>query len=51
MLVFDFSFEDEDPTDYENEVYTNDKTKHTTPDDGALISGLYLEGARWDYQK
>lgn len=50
-LVYDFDFQDEDSTDYENEIYTNDKTNHKTPEDGALISGLYFEGARWDYER
>jgi hypothetical protein len=48
--VFDFQFLDQDPTDYQSEIYSNDKTSHETPEDGALISGLYFEGASWDYE-
>lgn len=50
-LTFDFEFLEEDPTDYENEIYTSNSKKSRAPEDGALISGLFLEGARWDYKK
>ena len=49
--MYNFEFLDEDPTNYEDEIYTNDKTSHKSPKDGALISGLYFEGAQWDYEK
>ena len=54
-LQFQFKFvNQEDPTDHEMEVFS----LHTAtgrglvvepPHDGALISGLYFEGCRWDY--
>ena len=50
-LVFDFTFKQDDVTDYDNEIYVNDKLpENKAPVDGAFISGLYLEGARWDSQ-
>lgn len=44
QLVFDFDFLD-DPEDA-----SNLDLKYKTPDEGCYIYGLYLEGARWDYQ-
>ena len=42
----------EDPTDYENHVYQNENTpKLQAPEDGAIISGLFFEGARWNHDE
>jgi len=56
-LQFEFHFLDQvDPTDYENEIFrpTIAKNKGLSleiPNDGVLISGIWLECARWDLEK
>ena len=45
----------EDPTDHETEVFNGPMAAQRglqiiPPEDGALISGLYFEGCRWDYE-
>ena len=57
-LQFEFIFENqEDPTDREQEVFNfvtaQDRGLNINvpePENGALISGLYFEGCRWDYE-
>ena len=56
LLEFEFKFTDRlDPTDHESEVFDMDKARKGgfdlfVPDDGALISGLFFEGAGWDFE-
>lgn len=43
-----------DPTDHEKEIFELERAKKLgfdipEPSDGALISGLYFEGAKWDF--
>ena len=45
----------EDPTDHEEEIYDKRRAGErglavNRPVDGALVSGLYFEGCRWDYE-
>lgn len=55
-LSFKFSYTDqEDPTDYESDIFIGSKAEENglqidKPADGALVSGLYFEGCRWDYE-
>ena len=57
-LQFEFKFENqEDPTDREQEIFNfvtaQDRGLNINvpePENGALISGLYFEGCRWDYE-
>lgn len=57
QLEFEFRFtENLDPTNYESEVFQIDKARNkgfdlNAPEDGALISGLFFEGARWDMKQ
>lgn len=43
-----------DPTDHDKEIFELERVKKLgfnfpEPSDGALISGLYFEGAKWDF--
>ena len=55
-LQFKFNFiNQEDPTDRETEIFSMHMAQGRglvveAPSDGALISGLYFEGCRWDYE-
>lgn len=55
LLEFEFKFMDKyDPTDHEKEIFELERVKKLgfdipEPSDGALISGLYFEGAKWDF--
>jgi dynein heavy chain, axonemal len=54
QLEFEFRYTNEtDPTNHEKEVFDFESAKKAgfslfEPKDGALISGLYFEGANWD---
>ena len=56
-LQFQFTFINyEDPTDHETEIFsmhtaTNRGLEVKVPEDGALVSGIYFEGCRWNYQR
>lgn len=53
-LKYRFIFKSLDPADHENDYFDYDTVRAglslTKPVDGALISGLYLDGARWDFE-
>lgn len=52
MLKFEYKFAKEDPTDYSTQIFNNRNLPNLyAPDDGAYISGMYLEGATWDFEK
>jgi len=50
-LVFNFEFLQEDPTDYNIEILDRTKVKYKEPEHGVHISGLYIEGCRWDFKE
>ena len=56
MLQFEFEFmKQNDPTDHEEDIFDSEAAAKAgfaiaVPEDGVLISGLYFEGCRWDYE-
>ncbi len=50
-LNFDFEMMQSDPTNYETEVFQNSNISGLlVPEDGALVSGMFFEGAAWNYK-
>ena len=47
-LAFDFQFLSVDETNYSTQILDRSACPYKLPVDGAYVSGLYIEGSKWD---